>query len=464
MIENILAGITVLLLFGLTIFVHELGHFIAARLCGFQVDAFSIGFGPAIWKKTIKGVVYKWGILPLGGYVALPQMDPSGGNPHSSADPAERKLPRVNPWKKIVVGLAGVTGNMILAFILAWVVYIGGKSYAPDRNNIVGFVETNSTAAADGFRIGDEILAVNEQAVNSWENFVVAVTLARDVTVDVRRTDGSEVKLQPRTESFMGEGWVIPGISPMNLCRVLRVIPGAVADQAGIQAGDRIDAVDGRKVFSREDLIQMINARPNEAMAMNIERKGQMFTVQISSRYDEEYRRAMIGVEFNTFDVKKPWPQIKSFAAPIFRILKALVTPHEAKAAAGQLGGPWLIFEQFWFSVKASLILALWFTVMLNVNLAILNLLPIPVLDGGHIVFTLWEIITRRPVGPRVVNAVWNVFVVLLLSVFVMLTYRDVRRTFVRKTNGPSASAAAGTNDATALPAQPAEANASSTP
>ena len=110
--------VVILLLFGATIFVHELGHFLVARRCGMRVEVFSIGFGPAIWKTKRNGIVYKIGIIPFGGYVALPQMDPSGVKPRDDGE-EKRDLPRIAPWKKILVALAGVTGNMIFAVFLA---------------------------------------------------------------------------------------------------------------------------------------------------------------------------------------------------------------------------------------------------------------------------------------------------------------------------------------------------------
>ena len=136
----------------------------------------------------------------------------------------------------------------------------------------------------------------------------------------------------------------------------------------------------------------------------------------------------------------------------IFRLLRALVTPHEAKAASQAIGGPVAILVMYWWTVQSSFMLALWFTMMLNVNLAIINLLPIPVVDGGHILFALWEVITRRPISARVLNFVMNAFVVLLISVFLMLTYRDFARMIVPMfTRGPAPAVEQPTN---ALPAE----------
>jgi regulator of sigma E protease len=421
----------VVLLFGLTIFVHELGHFLVARWCGLVVDTFSIGFGPSLWKKEIKGVLYKIGCLPLGGYVALPQMDPTAGNPDAgrSDQPERRNLPAVAPWKKIAVSLAGVTGNMILAFALAWVVYKGGSSFAPEPNTIIGYVETNSAAFAAGVRIGDTIDAVNGRPVKDWDDYFVSVALGQKAELQLHRPDGTPYALALETEEFMGSR-VLLDLSPMNYCYVIRVMPGSSADQAGIKAGDKIVAFNGVRLVSREHLIQLVGERRDQETATVVEREGQPITLTLMPRMDAKVGRTLIGVEFNNMDVRRPMAQIKGYASLIFRVLGALVTPAEAKAASQGIGGPVAILSGFWAAVQTSFIAALALTVMVNVNLAIINLLPLPVLDGGHIVFTLWELIFRRPVSPRIVNLAWNMFAGVLLFLFLMLTYRDVARLF----------------------------------
>ena len=171
--------------------------------------------------------------------------------------------------------------------------------------------------------------------------------------------------------------------------------------------------------------------------------------------FDEALGRALIGIEFNTLDVRKPWDQIKAHALLIVRLLRALTTPHEAKAAAGAVGGPVAILTMFWYYVQGSLIMALWFTCLLNVNLAVLNLLPIPVLDGGHILLSLGEWITRRPASPRVVGIIWNATAIVLISLFALLTWRDVDRFFIRRPRPPAVEKPAAADPAVPEAASP---------
>jgi regulator of sigma E protease len=459
MLLMIYSVVVVVLLFGLTVFVHELGHFLVARRCGLVIDVFSIGFGPAVWKKEVNGITYKIGCLPLGGYVALPQMDPGDSKDEKKKDNGEnrsgeeapeqeepvRDLPPVAPWKKILVSLAGAIGNLILAVILACIVYWGGQSYAPEKTNIVGYITTNSPAYAQGLRIGDEIAAVNGKPVNSWDEFIVECALVSEPELEIIRNDKSRMRMEIPTEEFLGSS-MIEGIAPVNYCYVLRVRPGSSAHKAGLESGDRIHKLDDEVLYSREHLVETVDNYRNQTVTAVVERDGKMIEVAVTPEYDEEYGRALIGIEFNPLDVRPPLQQIRSHAMLVFRLLKALLTPSQAKAAASAVGGPVAILTMFWYSVQSSMLLALSFTCLVNVNLAVLNLLPIPVLDGGHILFSLWEMITRRPIHKKVVDTMVNVFAVLLIMLFLLLSFRDVKRLIIPIFTSGQAAEAVATN------------------
>ena len=449
-LSNALTLVTVILLFGVTIFIHELGHFLVARWCGLVVDAFAIGFGPALWKRTYNGVEYKICILPLGGYVALPQMDP--GSDHPDSETNKRKLPRVSPWKRIAVGLAGVTGNMILAVIVAYVVYAGGQSFAPPEGEVtLGYVVEESPAYEAGLRIGDVIETVNGKGVSSWEEFILASALREQPALTVRsKTMGTHTVELPTSE-IMGTRY-IAGLLSMNYCYVLKVMPGSSAEASGLTSGDRILTLDGVELFSREHLTDVVQTVSNRQVVLTYLRAGQVVETKVTPAYDDAADRALIGVVFNQLDVKKPLVQIRSHAMMIVQLLRALVTPGESKAAAGAVGGPVAIIGMFWLYVQSSFIMALWFTCLLNVNLAVLNLLPIPVLDGGHILLALWEGITRRAVSHKVISVVWNITAALLLALFVMLTWRDIKRFIGVKHTAkePATTEAAGTTNSPA--------------
>ncbi len=429
MLTILFSIIMVILLFGFTIFIHELGHFLVARWFGFQIDAFAIGMGPAIWKRKINGVEYKLCAFPIGGYVALPQMGPSEET-GKTAEEDDRNLPPAKPLPKIAVALAGVTFNMIFAIALAYIIFWQSKSIAPEyETSAVGYVEEGSAAQAAGIQAGDVILSVNDEAVKTWEQFVVVAALNEEVTMGMRRGSDEIYQVTLPTERITGGRW-IPGIYPMNYCVVLDTFPDSPARAAGLEVGDRITAIDGIELFSREQMIDIINASEGRALSMSVLRGEETIELSISPEFNAEHQRAMIGIAFRTDEVKKPWDQIKSHATLIFRILKALVTPAESKAAAEAIGGPVAIIDIFLKFAAMGFIQALWFTCLLNVNLAVMNLLPLPVLDGGHILFSIWELITRRPIPHKIVVFLWKASAMLLLALFVLLTFRDVRRIF----------------------------------
>lgn len=472
--------LAILLLFSLSIFVHELGHFLVARALGLVADVFSIGMGPALWKRKVGATVWKIGAIPFGGYVALPQMDPNSflegtssgdrlqvagdkeeeqgagkgrevGSPKSdvrespalasdlgspTSDLGSRNLPRVAPWKKILVSVAGATGNIIFAFVLATLVWIVGKpSSLQERNAIIGYVETDSRSAAAGLVPGDEILSLDGHPVASWLVLAEGVALAPADTVilSVRSPEGVEREVTIELETSEVGLRMLPGLDGLAPCHVAALMPGSGAEAAGLEPGDQILRYDGQAVYSRAHLSQLVEAVGDRAAEIVFLRAGREQSASVESQYDEKAERRLIGIQFNTLSDldygdrthPTPWAQVKSHAGSIFRFLRALATPTTSGAAAGAVGGPVLILIMLWLMVKSSFILAIWFTGLLNVNLAILNLLPIPILDGGHVVMNLYEWVARRPPPPRLVNALANVFAVLFITLFVILTFRD---------------------------------------
>ncbi len=440
--------VKVILLFSVTIFVHELGHFLAARWFGMTIEVFSIGIGPALWKRTVNGITYKIGWIPFGGYVALPQMDPTLKENNASAasetdakpEASDDKPPPIlvkpaRPAVKIVVAFAGAAGNMALAVLLAWIIYVMGKPSTPaERCAVIGFVETNSAAYAAGLRTGDEIMDINGRSISSWTDVLQENARFSDVTMTVRTPDATRSVRLPTERSLLGFN-MVAGLRAMSLCRVMAVEPDSGAARGGMQIGDLIKTFDGVPVLSIEHLITLVSAQPDQTVVMTVERQGRLVDLQVTSRMDPALGRARIGIRFDPMAVDTdkvvhipPGVQLKSHATAILRVLASLLTPHEARATSQGLGGPFMILFMLFDMVRRGLVIALWFTCFLNVNLAILNLLPIPILDGGHILFALIEAVFRKPLHPKIVNVVSQVFAGLLIIVFVLLSGRDVLR------------------------------------
>lgn len=478
--------VIVLLLFGVSIFAHELGHFITARVFGMVVEVFSLGFGPSIWKKKYRGTLYKIGIFPIGGYVALPQMDPTdaapavkpqqanvpesvvapqGGASLPTASPP-KPLPPVAPWKKIIVAAAGAAGNVVLAAIIAWIVYWGGKPSTPgERCAVIGFVDTNSVAYANGLRLGDEILAVNDFPVATWNDVIQENARFETVRFAVRTPAGTNTITVPTEKNALGFR-MVDGLREITLCKVMAVEAESSAAQAGVQPEDIIVRFNDAIVFSVEHLIALVSARPDSPTPLTVERSGQILVLTVSPQLDPALGRARIGIRFDPMAVDydkvvhiPPGVQLKGHATMILRVVRALVSK-EARHTAEGLGGPPMILYMIQDAVRKGIMIALWFMCFLNVNLAIINLLPIPVLDGGHIMFSLWELVTRRPIHPKLIGWIYQVFFFLFIAAIILLSGRDFQRLYkLRQLSQTVARQMAATNATTS-----AETNALAVP
>jgi len=440
------------LLFGVTIFIHELGHYLTARWLGLTIEVFSIGFGPSIWEKKVNGIRYKIGWIPFGGYVALPQLDPTGMSRIQGSEDEDEDgkgdgkeplpdLPRIAPWRKIIVSAAGAIGNILLAILIAWLVFwIGIPAGPSERSSVVGYVDAESTAYTEGLRVGDEVVAINGTPVRSWRDVQKTAALEEKVALSVRSPGAEATRSIQLATTDGGKGVrFLEGVSGCDLCQVLRATDGMPAEAAGILAGDLVTEFAGDIVLSRGHLTSLVAENLGKETAVKVQREGSEGLVELDIAltpvFDEKHEKARIGIEFNPMAFEhdtvihpRPMEQLRDHASMIVRVLRALVTPAQAKTASKAVGGPVMIMVYYWTVVKMSIMLAVSFTCLLNVNLAILNLLPIPVLDGGHIVFSLWEMVFRKPASPKLVNALVNVFAILLIGVMIMLSVRDLDR------------------------------------
>lgn len=422
----IINALLVFFFFSLAIFVHELGHFLVARRLGLKIEVFSIGFGPALWKRKVDGIVYKFCALPFGGYVALPQMDPSGAaRTREGADP----LPAVAPWKKIAVAFAGVTCNVILAFILAWVVYIAGKpADLKDLSSVIGYVETNSVLYAEGLRAGDRIVAINDRPVSNWEEILFQCAMEPQATIHATRGE-QQLKVALKAASVEDAIKQLDGLSPMDPAVVEMAMPGSSAEKAGLRRGDEVVKLDGNHIYSRGQMIRAVNAAEGRELQLTVLREGAEVTMPVTPAYNKEEKRALIGIRFAPMIVHpKPLAQLKDAATGVLKIVRMLVTPKYSGRAFDALGGAPMIIFSYWQVLKVGLILAISFSVMLNINLAIINMLPIPVVDGGHVILSLVEWVQGRPAQPKIVSALWQSTAVLLILFMLTMTFRDFYR------------------------------------
>lgn len=451
----------VVMLFNFMIFVHELGHFFAARWRGLYVDRFQIWFGRPIWKKTINGVQWGLGWIPAGGFVSLPQMAPMEAIEGSVELPKDLKP--VKPLDKIIVAAAGPVASFLLAVFFAVAVWLVGKPDFEMGVTTVGFVAPDSPAAQAGILPGDKIVKVDGRPVTKWagnmEGVRELIMLGEKdkVTFTIQRP-GTPGELDiacgfriPETEWWQRSGMRQVGLMQAIPCVVGEVLPNSPAAQAGLKAGDSITAVNGVHVWNPSALD--VPLKKGEPLMLDVTGKdGAVRQVTVQGRLPENWHNSqdgsllkgaqpILGVVWDLSAVGRdvtvhptPWAQIRQSLKWMGDTLAKVVAPG-SNVGVEHLSGPVGIANQFYrmFSLDEGWKLALWFSVVLNVNLAILNILPLPVVDGGHVVMNTIELIFRRPLNVKVLEFVQFGFVFLLMGFFLFVTFKDVGEFFGKK-------------------------------
>ncbi len=443
----------VLLVFNLLILVHEWGHFLAARWRGLKVEKFYIWFGKPIWKKTMGGVEYGLGSIPFGGFVALPQMAPMGGI-EGEVTPGET-LPPITPLDKIIVAFAGPLFSFLLAIVFAMLVWQIGM---PDRRihtTTIGWVKAGSPGAEAGLKAGDKILLIDGTAVESWDEPVdsvkerIAFSKNPKIAFTIQRP--GEAKPQVIESGYNVEagtmfsrrGLRTVGLGWAENIRVDEVLKGSAAETAGLQKDDVVTALNGAPLYSHIAIYDIFEAKADATAQLTIQRGGKTSEVTLAGRTPSKPEKlpeawkgmAQIGVIFDPIGSAKedaivyprPGHQIKQAATMMARTFGA-VFGSKGDVGIQQMGGPVKIGSTYYqlFTIPSGWRLVLWFSVILNVNLALMNLIPFPVFDGGHIVMGIGEMIRRKSVLPWVImEKVQMACVILLLGFFVYVTWFD---------------------------------------
>lgn len=448
-LKIIFITLEVLLLFNLLIFVHELGHFLAARWRGLRVERFSIWFGKPVWKKTYNGVEYCLGCIPAGGYVALPQMATMETIEGKTKD-SEAPLPPISALDKIIVAVAGPLFSFLLAVAFAVVVWGVGKPVnQDDKTTVIGWVDRNGPAWKAGLRPGDEIKEVDSHPVTQFsattqDSITWRIVSSEGTNIPIKFVrDGQEQMAYPavfkrQTKWYERKALRQILVSPAHKAVIADVITNSPAARAGLTNGDEVIAVNGEKIHSFVAVIAAEDAMTNSSappVKLTIRRAGKEFERELKA--EKPVKPADIDPLFGI----RAWEgstnlvlthpgvgeQIRASVGQITGTLRTLLS-RKSDVGAQQLGGAVMIIRVYsnLFDSEEGWRLVIWFSVVINVNLALLNLLPLPVLDGGHITLALIEIIRRRAASGKILEDIQTTFAAALIAFMIYIAFFDI--------------------------------------
>ncbi len=436
---------------GILVAVHEFGHFWVARRCGVKVEKFSIGFGKSLWKRTGKdGTEYSLSVIPLGGFVRM--LDGSNGEvPENQKHMAFDHKPL---WQRSAVVAAGPVFNFLFAVLAYWLVFLIG---VPTVKPVIGDVLPESIVAQAGIQPGMELKAVSGIQTPDWESVnmqIVAhigdehmtLTVAEPDEIGLEQTvslDISHWTFDPETESAMTTLGFKP-FSPQVYTSVAHVSEGGAADKAGFIPGDTILNIDGEPVAHWQDVVEHIQDSAERTLNVNVDRNGESLMLLLTpesrrlsadkvigyagiapdvAEWPQKYR---IEIKYDVFEsVGKAVEKTGQVIQLTFTMLKKLVV---GVVGLDNLSGPISIAKGAGSTANFGLVYFLSFLALISVNLGIINLVPLPILDGGHLLFYAMEAIIRRPVPEKIREMGYRIGGAIIFSLMAIAIFNDFMR------------------------------------
>jgi len=434
----------VVILFNLLIVVHELGHFLAARWRGLYIEKFGVWFGKPIWKKTINGVQYSLGSIPFGGFVALPQLAPMDVI-EGKADVDRARLPKISALDKIIVAVAGPLFSLLLALFFACVVWaVGHPVSESDLTTVIGYVHQDSPAAKAGLQAGDKILEVDGRPVSRFfgmnDSVVWNVVRSESPVIPFKiERDGKILNVDVVPRIAETSGWrrkstrqvmIQPAVTPL----IAQVEKDSPAAKAGLRPGDIITGVNGTPIYNALALVDEIEKHPAEELTLDVRRRPEQVQVKLRPALleTEGKKKPRIGIQWDgsgrmSLSHPDPVEQVYHSITSTLQTIGAVASP-SSDVKLQHMSGPIMIVRIYYmlFESENGWKLALWFSVVLNVNLAILNMLPIPVLDGGHIVLAIIEGVRRKPVSMKILEWVQTACATVIIGYMLYISFFDI--------------------------------------
>ncbi len=439
------------LVLGVLIIVHEYGHYLVARLAGVKVLRFSVGFGRALWSKQIgrDGTEWAIGMFPLGGYVKM--LDEREGD--VAPEELHRSFNRQSVWRRMAIVVAGPLANLLLAIVVYWGLFWHGME---ELKPVLGTPVAASPAAAAGFENGERVLKVGGELVQTWQD-MRWVLLRRAVDQDLIEFE----VINPRNEiaihrldvsSARESGWEGDAIEKLGISFFRPRIPpfvgkvslGSAAEAAGLTPGDEILAIDNSQITTWPDVVRTVRSSPGKRLIFKIQRNSTNHTIEITPSNVQEGNGEIgrIGVTVRDPGLARSDLMIMVRYGPVSALGKAIVETWDksvfslvmiGKMIAGEvswrnISGPVTIADYAGQSAKLGIDYYLKFLALVSISLAVLNLLPIPVLDGGHLLYYLVEIIKRGPLSERSMEIGQQIGMALLLMLMAFAFYNDINR------------------------------------
>jgi regulator of sigma E protease len=440
-----------LVILTILVFVHEMGHYTVARMNGVRVETFSIGFGREIfgWNDRA-GTRWKFSLIPLGGYVKMygdANAASAGGDDLDKMTPAQRKVSfhHKSVWARAAIVFAGPFINYVFAIVvLVGLFMIHGQPFTPPK---IGVVAPDGRAAAAGLKPGDRIVSIDGQSVERFEEAIQLIRLNPEIKVVVRvERDGRmiDIPVTPSrdivTDSQNNQHEVGRiGITPFSAAVVDQVQPKSAAAAVGMRKGDRIISVARTPVRSFEEMAEVIRANPGKTVALGVIRDGRRITlrptlasIEIKLRGGETKTIGRLGITRKRVEYVQhglfgaAWQAIRETISMTRATVTAIGQMVEGKRSTKDLGGPIKIAEISGQMAQLGIREYIWFMAILSLHLCLINLLPVPMLDGGHLVFYAYEVIAGKPMGERAQEYGFRIGLALVLTLMLFVTWNDI--------------------------------------
>src|ERR1700678_1202259 len=425
--------VTVTIVLGIMIFVHEWGHFAAAKLCGVRVDVFSLGFGPRLFGMKRGDTDYRISALPFGGCVRM-----AGDNPLEERAGAGYEFLSRPRWQRVIIAIAGPAMNFVLALVILWGIFwrLGIPSPVFEHQP-ADILAVPLSMATTGVQPGDRIIAVNGVPTPTWKIVYSEYEKAKPgtpITIAVSRSGANQI-ITATTPEHLASPDSLFGYPPLAAV-IAEVDAGTPADRAGLKPGDTITAMNGKPVVTWQQLVEGVHQSGGHSIQFGVRRDGQQLELDITPMQGTDLEGQpvwQVGVLPNTdvdyerqsfFEASKD--AVASTVSGIRQIGQVLVGLFSGKVSIRQLAGPVGIARISGEAAKRGLPTLLEFMAVISLNLGLLNLLPIPILDGGHILLLAIEGILRRDLSLAVKERFVQVGLVFLLGIFAFVMYSDI--------------------------------------